>query len=326
MKKLCINIPSSCTREKKVYFKWLLKDAAEGRLEEVRHDSLLYICFSFRSFFFALRPEHIQKHTYWIFVPFPTIPPPPVELRNRKSEIEKNSTLGFKIVHFLFQISTQIIKIRWLKNEKLYASHLSFFSVRFLVCQWSIFSVRFTMDSEMCGWKKWHNWGIIGLRCLLLPSMLLNGICPRIARFKAPTKGEKNKTRKMAHWQLTIIDFPLSPRLLLPACCRLLCLPRCEPASARFPFSQHHINEGMRERGNKLYRYKKNSAAFVVRVLCVRYAPINIKHINNQFYCRFLPLPLFTHMALWNISRQFQIFNLYNRYARQAWMNFWAFG
>lgn len=144
--------------------------------------------------------------------------------------------------------------------------------------------------------------------------------------FKAPTKGEKNKTRKMAHWQLTIIDFPLSPRLLLPACCRLLCLPRCEPASARFPFSQHHINEGMRERGNKLYRYKKNSAAFVVRVLCVRYAPINIKHINNQFYCRFLPLPLFTHMALWNISRQFQIFNLYNRYARQAWMNFWAFG
>lgn len=48
-----------------VYSKWLLKDAGEigneESIERVRHDSLL--CSAF-----ALRPEHIQKHTEWIFL------------------------------------------------------------------------------------------------------------------------------------------------------------------------------------------------------------------------------------------------------------------
>lgn len=174
-----------------------------------KSDTIVYYTFASRSvrFFFALRPEHIQKHTYWIFVPFPTIPPPPVELRNRKSEIEKNSTLGFKIVHFLFQISTQIIKIRWLKNEKLYASHLSFFRFAFLFV-----SDRFSAYASQWILK------CVGGRSDIIEVLLdcVAYFCLRCCwtafvleslAFKAPTKGEKQDEK---NGSLTIDNYRFS--------------------------------------------------------------------------------------------------------------------
>lgn len=69
--------------------------------------------------------------------------------RNRKTK-ERKLNSRVQDCSFPFQISTQIIKIRWLKNEKLHASFISFLVSFFSVldCQWSIFRIRFLSVSS----------------------------------------------------------------------------------------------------------------------------------------------------------------------------------
>lgn len=192
-----------------------------------------------------------------------------------------------------------------------------FISIRFLFVG-DRFSEYATIVRGLCGWSDIIEVLLDCDACFFSSTMLLLcDICPRNAEafFKAVEKGRKRKTRRekwlIDNWQLSIF-----PCLLLPACCQLfgfafLCELASDRASAIFPaFNKQHINSQRRR-----WRWRTNfidiqllcffSGAFVVSA---RYAPINIKHINNQFYYRFLPLPLFTHMALWNISRQFHTF------------------
>lgn len=79
------------------------------------------------------------------------------------------------------------------------------------------------------GWE-WHNWGIIGLRCLFFPRFLCD-ICAQNVLFATAslkwraTRERKAKTSRekwlIDNWQLSIFCSDVFTHLLLPACCQL---------------------------------------------------------------------------------------------------------
>lgn len=173
--------------EKEVYLEWLLKDAAEcSSRKRLDSDTKVYYTFDVS---FSLYPETGKyTKTYVLDFHFPNPPNPlpytrtfllllffysaslhPFSKKKKQQKTaskqertrKENSTLGFKIVHFLFRYLLQIIKIRWLKNEN-FMLHFSFLSVHFFCLRClsvidfkrTFLNSRVKTDGGMCWWKK----------------------------------------------------------------------------------------------------------------------------------------------------------------------------
>lgn len=155
--------------------------------------------------------------------------------RNRKKEwMEKeNSTLRVQDCSFPFQIATQIIKIEMIEKWKTCFALPAFFVFLFAADRFYIF---FSPPFRSRVWveRKWHNWGIIGLRCLRFLSLLCtlrSGSCPRSAQTFIFLNRRREKKRAenwlTDNWQLSISastsaqpvvkSFRLNSRVLFPS-------------------------------------------------------------------------------------------------------------
>lgn len=130
----------------------------------------------------------------------------------------KNRRKNQKIAHFLLEFEG-----RWLKTSCFSLSLSLYLWVLVFLFGSDRFSVRFSSSNsflstatilrEYVRGRERHNWGIIGLWCLFF--LLLCDIRPRdVQVFLSNAKGirrKENKTRKIAHWQLTILLCLLLP-------------------------------------------------------------------------------------------------------------------